>query len=212
MFPTPIQYLYAILYKPLQKLNYPGPLSWCSNSTHDCALEEWQKCDTLSGTTLGTASRGDTQIWNAGDGVFCPSWRRTIPQKGNSEALAQRPSPNTIGAPQSTPETPVEVGCWLLMAESLLPEGLGLLQHPTAAPAAATHSLRDPRRRSWSIVPSPSPFTAKKPFSQSLQPFSPQSLNSGGYRRGGGGGRKKRGGGKRERGRERKNNVQSALH
>lgn len=57
----------------------------------------------------------------------------------------------------------------------------------TPAPPRCSSSLRHPliawpRQRSWYIVPSPSPFTGKKLFSQCLQPFSPQRLDSRGYR------------------------------
>lgn len=74
----------------------------------------------------------------------CLSWGRTTPQKGNCEAPVQRASQSTSGVPYTTLVTCGEVSCRLFVAQVLLPAGLGLLQLLAAAPAAATHSLRDP--------------------------------------------------------------------
>lgn len=181
MLPTPIWAFICNTYKPSKKLNYPGPLSWCSNSTHDSALGERQKCDTPSGTTLEQSAEGTPRFGMPGMEFFVHPGEEPSPQKGNCEDPCATSLPKHQWGALKHPSNTWGGGVLPACGWSPAPCGAGT----PAAPRSRCHPLAAwPRRRSWSIVPSPSPFTAKKPFSQSLQPFSPQSLDSRGYRRG----------------------------
>lgn len=198
MFPTTIWTFICNTYKPLKQLNYPGPLSWCSNSTHDSALGEWQKCDTPAGTTLGQPAEGTPRFGMLGM-EFLFVLGKNHPSKGKLRGPCAMNFPKQPKAPQE------HLGSGVLPSYVWSPA-------PCRAPAAAataTHSLRDPGGAHDPSSRHPHRLQQKKPFSQSLQPFSQQCLDSRGYRRG-----KKNGGEKKKkyRGRERKNNVQSALH
>lgn len=193
MFPTAICAFTCNTYKSLKKLSYPGPLSWCSNSTHDSALGEWQKCDTPSGTTLGQPPEGTPRFGMPGM-EFLFVLGKNHPSKGKLWGPCATSFPKHQRGALNHPSNTWGGELLPFRGSSPAPCRAGAPAAPRCGSSRCHPLAAWPRQRSWSIVPSPSPFTAEKPFSQSLQPFSPQCLDSRGYRRG-----KKKGGKKKER-------------